>query len=154
MTNEQLQSFISEVTKEAQFQENPQFVTATVPASELHKVAKSLKESANTAFDFLFSLTGIDMQPALGVVYHFRSTKYDHQVVIKAFADNREKPELPTVCDLWKGAELQEREVFDFFGIKFQNHPDMRRLFLEDDWVGYPLRKDYKDEVNIIDLIK
>jgi NADH:ubiquinone oxidoreductase subunit C len=50
-----------------------------------------------------------------------------------------------TVSDLWKAAEYFEREVFDLFGITFENHPDLRRLFLEDDWVGYPLRKDYKD---------
>lgn len=50
-----------------------------------------------------------------------------------------------TVSDLWSGAEYLEREVFDLFGIKFENHPDLRRLFLDDEWVGYPLRKDYKD---------
>ncbi len=50
---------------------------------------------------------------------------------------------LPSVCDIWKGAEFNEREVFDYFGIRFLNHPDMRRLYLRDDWVGHPLRKDY-----------
>lgn len=154
MTNEQLKNFISESTKEAHFQENQQFLIATVPTNDLHKVVKTLKDSASTAFDFLFALTGVDYQPSLGVVYHLRSTKYGHQVVIKASTDNRDKPEIPSITDLYKGAELQEREVYDFLGIKFTNHPDMRRLFLEDDWNGYPLRKDYKDEVNIIDLIK
>lgn len=56
---------------------------------------------------------------------------------------DRKSPKLPSVCDLWKGAELNEREVFDYFGIRFLNHPDMRRLYLRNDWVGYPLRKDF-----------
>jgi NADH:ubiquinone oxidoreductase subunit C len=54
-------------------------------------------------------------------------------------------PVVPTVSDLWKAAEFYEREVFDLFGIHFENHPDLRRIFLSDDWVGFPLRKDYKD---------
>ena len=55
---------------------------------------------------------------------------------------------LPSVCDLWKGAEFNEREAFDYFGIRFLNHPDMRRLYLRDDWVGHPLRKDYDESLN------
>ena len=58
----------------------------------------------------------------------------------------RDNPVLPTVCGVWPIAQWQEREVYDLFGILYEGHPDLRRLFLEDDWVGFPLRKDYKDD--------
>ena len=86
------------------------------------------------------------------VVYHFNSTQLKHNVVIKAKINSREKPEIETISDIWRTAEFHEREVYDLFGIVFKNHPDLRRIFLEDDWEGYPLRKDYVDEVNIVEL--
>ena len=103
--------------------------------------------------DFLESLTGMDWGlpqegdaegtlRGLGVVYHLESTVSGERVVVKTSTLDREHPELPTVTDLWKGAELPEREVYDFFGIVFTGHPDMRRLFLRNDWNGFPLRKD------------
>jgi NADH-quinone oxidoreductase subunit C len=58
----------------------------------------------------------------------------------------REKPVVPSVSSLWMIAEWQEREVYDLFGVLYDNHSDLRRLFLEDDWVGHPLRKDYQDD--------
>jgi NADH:ubiquinone oxidoreductase subunit C len=69
--------------------------------------------------------------------------------VIKTVCPDKEKPVLDTLCDIWRTTEFLEREVFDLFGINFNNHPDMRRIFLEEDWDGYPLRKDYSDN-NII----
>ena len=85
------------------------------------------------------------------MVYHLTSTIHRHQLVIKSKLD-RNNPEIETICDIWRTAELLEREVFDLFGVKFINHPDLRRLLLTDDWVGYPLRKDYDDPVNMIKL--
>ncbi|MDO4163250.1 MAG: NADH-quinone oxidoreductase subunit D [Bacteroides sp.] len=107
--------------------------------------------------DFLESLTGMDWGvPAegdapeklrgLGVVYHLESTQTGKRLVVKTSTTDRETPELPSVTSIWKGAELPEREVYDFFGIMFVGHPDMRRLFLRNDWVGYPLRKDNDPE--------
>lgn len=94
--------------------------------------------------DFLESLTGMDWgeEGGLGVVYHLESTVTGERVVIKTATTNRENPELDSVCHLWKAADMNEREVYDFFGIRFTGHPDMRRLYLRNDWVGYPLRKD------------
>lgn len=154
MTNEQLKEFIQNITAGVEFSESQQMLVVVVPAENINGVAKALKESTSTKFDYLYSLTGVDINSVLGVVYHLESSIFGHKVVLKAFAADRINPVIPTISDLWDGAELQEREVFDFFGISFKNHPDMRRLFMEDDWVGFPLRKDYKDEVNIIDLIK
>lgn len=108
-------------------------------AGNLYETAFDLRY--NRQMDFLESLTGMDWGDKLGVIYHLESTVTGERIVIKA-TTSREAPELPSLCDIWKGAELNEREVFDFFGILFINHPDMRRLYLRNDWVGHPLRKD------------
>ena len=88
----------------------------------------------------------------LMVVYHLESTKQGHTIVLKVKTEDRQNPVFDTVCDIWRTAEFHEREIFDLLGIRFNNHPDLRRLFLDENWVGYPLRKDYQDEVNIVEL--
>ena len=126
-------------------------LTVTVPAESFHDFAYQLKEHKELRFDYLRSLTGMDWgEEGLGVVYHFESTEHGHQLVVRTLTNNHETPELPSVSDLWKAAQLNEREVYDYFGIRFVNHPDMRRLYLREDWVGHPLRKDYdeSEEVN------
>lgn len=123
----------------------------TIPADSLHELAFKLKNDPQLQFDFLRSLTGVDwMEEGLGVVYLLESTQYGYELTLRTMASDKENPELPSVCDIWKAAELNEREVFDYLGIKFVNHPDMRRLYLREDWVGHPLRKDYdtSEEIN------
>lgn len=118
----------------------------TVPAEKFHDLAARLRAAG---FDFLRSLTGMDWgEEGFGAVYHLEASATGENVVLRTLTPSREKCGLPSVCDLWKAAELNEREVFDYFGIGFLNHPDMRRLFLRDDWVGYPLRKDYDPALN------
>ncbi|MDB5232805.1 MAG: dehydrogenase (ubiquinone) 30 kDa subunit [Chitinophagaceae bacterium] len=85
------------------------------------------------------------------MVYHFTSTTHRHTIVVKVNLD-RSVPEIETVSDIWRTAEFHEREVYDLFGVKFLHHPDLRRLFLTDEWKGWPLRKDYEDPVNMIKL--
>jgi len=150
MDQEALQKFVSEISKEAVLSDNKQFTEIIVPIDKLHEVAVALKSSPETQFDYLFCQTGVDINEKLGVVYHLQSTDLRHIIVLKVFADDRENPEIDTVCDIWRTAEYFEREIFDMLGIQFKNHPDMRRLFLEDDFQGFPLRKDFTDEVNII----
>lgn len=108
-------------------------------AEKLHETALGLRYDKH--YDFLESLTGMDWGDKLGVVYHLESTQTGERAVLKVAVD-RESPELPTVTDIWKAAELNEREAYDYFGILFIGHPDLRRLYLRNDWVGYPLRKD------------
>jgi NADH:ubiquinone oxidoreductase subunit C len=91
----------------------------------------------------------VDYGTDLGVVYHLRSTILNHVVVLKSRTSDRENPNFDTVSDIWKTADLHEREVYDLLGIKFNNHPDLRRLFLDNSW-GFPLRKDYVDDINIV----
>ncbi len=85
------------------------------------------------------------------MVMHLTSTTQRHSVVVKTKLE-RDNPLIDTVSNIWKTAEFHEREVYDLFGVQFQGHPDMRRLFMTDDWKGWPLRKDYEDAVNMIRL--
>lgn len=151
MTNEALQNLISSWIPELEFsEEGSQFLNITVTPENLHQLMTDLKNNSETKFDYLFCLSGVDWQPELGVVYHLESTTYRHIVVVKVKTSDRENPILDSVCDIWKTAEFHEREVFDFFGIKFNNHPNLKRLFLTEEWEGYPLRKDYEDEINMV----
>lgn len=159
MTNEELKQIISAFMPEAAFEES-QFLNAIIPSEKIYSLAKHLRENPDTDFDYLFCLSGVDLS-RLGrdmsfgrennfmVVYHLQSRKHKHILVLKAMIDDRNNPKIDTVCTLWKTAEFHEREVYDLFGIKLNNHPDLRRLFLDDTW-GFPLRKDYGDDVTIV----
>jgi len=85
------------------------------------------------------------------MVYHLTSTIHRHIMVVKVKLD-RDRPEIPTVSHIWRTAEFHEREAYDLFGVVFSEHPDLRRLFMTDEWKGWPLRKDYEDPVNMIKL--
>jgi NADH:ubiquinone oxidoreductase subunit C len=151
MTNEALQNLISTWIPDLEFtEEKSQFLNITVQPERLHPLMKQLKSNSDTNFDYLFCLTGIDWGTALGVIYHLESTTHRHSIVVKVKTEDRVNPTFDTVCDIWRTAEFHEREVFDFFGIIFTNHPNLKRLFLTEDWDGFPLRKDYVDEINMI----
>lgn len=151
MTNEELKQTVLSIVPTATFEES-QFLNVILDASQLHLLAKYLKENPATNFDYLFCQTAVDWLQYFYVVYHLTSKNLKHTLVLKAKITDRENPVVESVCDLWKTANFHEREVFDLFGIKFTNHPDLRRILLEDHWVGYPLRKDYKDEINMVEL--
>jgi NADH-quinone oxidoreductase subunit C len=151
MTNEALQNLINSWIPELEFTaEKSQFLNITVLPEQLHSLMTQLKSNSETNFDYLFCLSGVDWGKELGVVYHLESTTHRHQLVVKVKTEDRENPTFDTVCDIWYTAEFHEREVFDFFGIQFTNHPNLKRLFLTDEWDGFPLRKDYVDEINMI----
>lgn len=136
----------------AEYQENKQFLTFIIPPAQMHDLAIRLKSEADLAFDFLFCLSAVDMVNYLEVVYHLESTLHKHQLELKVRTGDRLNGSVDTVCDVWRTAEFHEREAYDLMGIRFTNHPDLRRLFLEEDWKGHPLRKDYADEVNIVEF--
>ncbi len=145
----QLTEFLKSIDPELEIKDGHQFPEITVPGSKLHALAQILRDKEELQFDFLFCLSGVDYGQDLGVVYHLRSTKHKHSVVIKTRTSDREHPQIDTVSDIWKTADFHEREVFDLLGIRFTNHPDLRRLFLDSSW-GFPLRKDYVDDTNIV----
>lgn len=110
--------------------------------------AEMVRQKAE-GMDFLECLTGVDwMEEGLGCIYTLTSTTTGKMVHIQTATLDRENPLLPSVSDLWAVANIYEREVFDFYGIRFTGHPDMRRVFLREDWVGYPFRKDDETEKN------
>ena len=151
MINEALQNLISSWIPELEFtEEKSQFLNITVQPGQLLQLMTQLKSNPETNFDYLFCLSGVDWGTALGVVYHLESTTHRHQLVVKVKTEDRVNPTLDSVWDIWRTAEFHEREVFDFFGIVFTNHPNLKRLFLTEDWDGFPLRKDYVDEINMI----
>lgn len=112
------------------------------------KVAKELFSNAEYHFDFLSSVSGVDFYPKeekLQVVYHIYSLTKNLGVVLKVNLP-RESASLPSVFPVWKTADWHERETSEMFGIHFENHPDLRKLLLPDNWEGYPLRKDYQEQ--------
>jgi NADH-quinone oxidoreductase subunit C len=140
---------IAAISPDAQVIQGKQFVEITVAPEHLHKLASELKNNKDTAYDFLSCLTGMDWGKELGVIYHLRSTGNNHTIVLKTRISDREDPHIDSVYDIWPGADFHEREVYDLLGIRFDGHPDLRRLFLDSTW-GYPLRKDYKDDTKIV----
>lgn len=149
MTQEELIAYFNAHFPEAEVKQGTQYIEMTVAHTDLHAVALRLKESGETAFDYLVCLTGVDYPEFMHVVYHLESTSHKHFIVLKAKTDGRQDPNVDTVSDIWPTAEFLEREVYDLLGVKFNNHPDLRRLFLDENW-GYPLRKDYTDDVHIV----
>jgi len=145
----QLGEFIKSIASDLEIKEGKQYLEVAVPPSTLYYLAKQLREKKETQFDYLFCLSGVDYGQDLGIVYHLRSTIYDHVVVLKTRTADRNNPQFDSVSDIWKTADFHEREAFDLLGIRFANHPDLRRLFLDSSW-GYPLRKDYVDDINIV----
>lgn len=151
MTNQELQQLVSSWSENLEFTEEASaFLNVTVPREELLDICTKLKNTPELDFDYLYCLTGIDNGASLGVIYHLESISKKHNIVVKVNTEDRENPEFDTVCQIWRTAEFHEMEVYDFFGIKFKNHPNMKRLFLPPEWDGFPLRKDYEDDANMV----
>lgn len=136
-----IKSKISELCPSATFEEG-QDLLVSIPDKDWHDFAVKLKDELK--FDVLSAVVGMDWKDALGVIYYFTCTSRNWEMIsVKVVAPDYNDPYIHSVSDLWKVANFQEREVYDFFGIRFINHPDMRRFFLRNDWKGHPLRKDY-----------
>jgi NADH-quinone oxidoreductase subunit C len=150
MSNEEIKEIISAALPSAQFDETGEWLNIIIDSKDWKEIATTCRKGA-LQMDFLFCLTCVDWKTHLTMVYHLTSTKIRHNIVIKANLDNS-IPAIETVCDIWRTAEFHEREVFEMFGVNFLNHPDLRKLILEDDFKGFPLRKDFEDPINMIKL--
>jgi NADH-quinone oxidoreductase subunit C len=117
-----------------------------VPAEAIHEACRKLKTAG---FDYLILVTAVDYpsEQRFELVYVLSNYTDAREVGLVTYV-NRQEPTIPTVSDLWDTADWHEREVYDLFGIRFENHPDLRRILLDDKWEGYPLRKDYEDKVH------
>lgn len=152
MTAEELKIKIAELLPSAVFDETGEWLNINIEANEWLSFAQQLRKDSSSQFDYLFCLTCIDWKTHLTMVYHLSSTIYRHNIVVKAKLD-RNNPEIESVSHIWRTAEFHEREVYEMFGVKFLNHPDLRLLILPDGWEGKnPMRKDFEDPVNMIRL--
>jgi len=117
-----------------------------VKPDRLVDVATFMRDASKLRFDFLQCLTGVDYpkEEKLVSVYHLFSYRYNHSFVLKVELA-RDNPRLPSVAGVWSTADWHEREAYDLFGILYTGHPDLRRIMMPDDWVGHPMRKDYKE---------
>ncbi|HYU80437.1 MAG TPA: NADH-quinone oxidoreductase subunit C [Vicinamibacterales bacterium] len=123
--------------------------TILVAAAQIENVCGALRDTPGLEFVAFSDVTAADhfpgRRPRFDVVYHLVSPHRRARVRLKVQLDAGER--IPSVTSVWPGAGWPEREVFDLFGIEFDNHPDLRRLMMPDDWEGHPLRKDYPVQV-------
>ena len=112
-----------------------------VPRKSLTDIARRLRDDPDLAFDSLLCLSGLDWPEYLEVVYHLFSFKHRHKITLKVRCP-KDDPVVPTVSSICGTAEWHEREAYDLIGIRFEGHPDPRRILLPEDWEGHPLRKD------------
>lgn len=166
MTPEQIAALLQEQFPEAVIAAaafGPDFAVTLKP-EHLIAVCTFLRDDPRLRFEMLNDISGVDylepdakkapkagFEPHLEVVYHLSSFSYPGRrftlkVVLPRWAEDRpgELPELPSLCGVWRTADWQEREVYDLLGVRFRDHPDLRRILLAEDWVGHPLRKDYE----------
>lgn len=114
-----------------------------VKPARIADVCAFLKSNSDLDFDFLNSISAVDYINHFEVVYHLTSLNKRHTAIVKTRLDGREDLTLPSVYHLWRGADFQEREIWDLMGISFAGHPNMKRIMLWEGFDGHPLRKDY-----------
>ena len=117
--------------------------TVVVKNDALYKVAEYLKNTPEFDFNYLSDLTSADYLDYLEIVYQLMSLEHNHSLTLKTRCYDRENPVVPSVYNLWRAADYQEREIYDMMGIKFEGHPNLKRLFLWEGFPGHPQRRDY-----------
>ncbi len=152
---EKIKKIILNIFADAVFEEKDK-LTVTVDPQKLHELIKTLHDNEELPFDYLVYLIGMDWGEQLGVIYLLSSSQdTSKEIVVKTGTSDRENPLLYSITDLYETAHLNEREVYAMYGIRFINNPDMRRFLINDDWVGFPLRKDYdaNPEINPVSVV-
>ena len=114
-----------------------------IELASIQNVARFLRDAEGMEFSFLSSITAVDYVEHFELVYHLVSLTLNQSIVLKANCYGRDDLSAPSVCSVWRGADFQEREVWDLFGIRFEGHPNLKRILLWEGFPGHPLRKDY-----------
>ena len=114
-----------------------------VAPESLPQVCAYLRDDPAQRFDLLNSVTAVDYVEHFELAYHITSISNNRSALLKTRCYGRGIPEVPSVVPVWKGAELQEREIYDLMGIRFLGHPNLKRILLWEGFQGYPLRRDY-----------
>ena len=109
------------------------------------EISSLLKNESKLNFDYLMCISAYDKgdSKVYGAAYNFYSTVKNHYLEVRVEVEDGTS--IPSVVELWKAADWHEREAYDMMGLKFEGHPDLKRILLSEDWEGYPLRKDYKE---------
>lgn len=119
-----------------------------IPVAALASFLTQLRDHPELRFDQLVAHTAADGPEHIDLLYVLHSSRFGHELLVSSRID-RTDPEAPTASGIWPIAEWQEREVYDLFGVRYEGHPDLRRLLLDDTWTGHPLRKDYRDDFTL-----
>lgn len=114
-----------------------------IDPEDLPTVARLLKKETGMDLATLTSISAVDYVEYFELIYHLLSMRKNQRAVVKIRTYGREKPIIPSVTDIWQGANLQEREIWDLMGIHFEGHPNMKRILLWEGFAGHPLRKDF-----------
>src|SRR3972149_1729517 len=114
-----------------------------VKPEAMPEIVSFLKTAPGLEFDFLNSVTAVDYFDYFEVVYHLTSMKHNRSLVLKTRLNGRDNLAVPSIINIYRGADFQEREIYDLMGIRFEGHPNMRRILLYEGFQGHPLRKDY-----------
>jgi len=130
---ERFPEVVSEVTDQA----------VVVKSESIFKVAEYLKNSQDFKCDYLNHIAAVDYYDYFELVYQLTSREHNHSLVLKTRCYDRDKSIVPSVVSLWRGADFQEREIYDLMGIAFEGHPNLKRIVLWEGFPGHPLRKDY-----------
>jgi NADH-quinone oxidoreductase subunit C len=123
-------------------------ITVVVPRERLRPLAEFMRDTPDLAFTFLSDVTGVDrfpIEPRFELNYHLLSLSRRETIRLRVRLPGDDAV-TESVIPVWPTANWHEREIFDLFGIRFEGHPNLRRMLLPDDWEGYPLRKDYPVE--------
>ena len=120
-------------------------LTLTVPPENIVAAVTAMKDAGYNAFEDMTAVDWLPSEPRFQLSYHILSHKYKDRIRIKTWVSS-EDPAIESITSVWPGANYYEREVFDLFGIRFDGHPNLRRILMPEDWVGHPLRKDYPVE--------
>ena len=111
--------------------------------ADLFNIAQLLKESPDLSFDYLSAITAVDYIEYFEVIYHLLSLQFNRSAILKSRIFDRENPAISSVTSIWRGADLQEREVWDLMGVRFDKHYNLKRVLLWEEFPGHPLRKDF-----------
>ncbi|MEW6608923.1 MAG: NADH-quinone oxidoreductase subunit C [bacterium] len=145
MTNQEITKIIKDKFKKDILKvETEPDLTIYVSDDRILQICQFLHDDEELNFVYLSDISGVDYSermPRFDVVYHLYSIEKNHRIRIKTAVGDGES--ISSVTGIWQGANWFEREVYDLFGVEFENHPDLRRILLPDDWQGHPLRKDY-----------
>jgi NADH-quinone oxidoreductase B subunit len=129
----------------------PEYILdVAVERKDYLEMVRFAKEEPRLGLDFLVELTAVDWKDRFDVVVHLLSIAHGHKLFLRCSLPREANPEIESLSGLHAGADWHERETYDFFGIRFQGHRDLRRIFLEDDFPGHPLRKDFEDPTRVV----